>query len=82
MFAVQNQEANVIDSLSGSVSQWYADIDAAMKKSDVVPGTYEYTITPSYGNVGQIQENASTYVDITSTRFSLVAAVKRMRLNQ
>ena len=73
MYAVQNQEANVIDSLSGSVSQWYADVDAAMKKSDVVPGTYEYTITPSYGNVGQIQENASTYVDITSTRFSLVS---------
>ena len=31
MYAVQNQEANVIDSLSGSVSQWYADVDAAMK---------------------------------------------------
>lgn len=73
MYAVQNQEANVIDSLSGSVSQWYADVDAAMKKSDVIPGTYEYTITPSYGNVGQIQENASTFVDITSTRFSLVS---------
>ena len=73
MYAAQNQEANIIDSLSGSVSQWYADVDAAMKKSDVVPGTYEYTITPSYGNVGQIQENASTYVDIASTRFSLVS---------
>ena len=31
MYAVQNQEANVIDSLSGSVSQWYADVDAASK---------------------------------------------------
>ena len=64
MYAAQNQEANIIDSLSGSVSQWYADVDAAMKKSEVLPGTYEYTITPSYGNVGQIKENASTYVDI------------------
>ena len=73
MFAAQNQEPTVIDAMSGSVSQWYADVDAAMKKSDVVPGTYEYTITPSYGNVGQIQENASTFVDITSTRFSLVS---------
>ena len=73
MFAAQNQEANVIDALSGSVQQWYSDVDAAMKKSDVVPGTYEYTITPSYGNVGQIQENSSTYVDVTSTRFSLVS---------
>ena len=73
MLSAQNQEPNVIDALSGSVSQWYADIDAAMKKSDVVPGTYEYTITPSYGNVGQIQENSSTYVDVTCTRFSLVS---------
>ena len=73
MYAVQNQEPNVIDSLSGSVSQWYADIDAAMKKSDVIPGTYEYAIATSYGNVGQLQENASTYVDITSTRFSIVS---------
>ena len=73
MFAAQNQEPTVIDALSGSVQQWYADVDAAMKKSDVVPGTYEYTISPSYGNVGQIQENASTYLDVTSTRFSLVS---------
>ena len=73
MLSAQNQEPTVVDALSGSVSQWYADIDAAMKKSDVVPGTYEYTITPSYGNVGQIQENSSTYVDVTSTRFSLVS---------
>lgn len=73
MFAAQNQEPTVIDALSGSVSQWYAEVDAAMKKSDVIPGTYEYTISPSYGNVGQIQENASTYVDIASTRFTLVS---------
>ena len=73
MLSAQNQEPSVIDALSGSVSQWYADVDAAMKKSDVVPGTYEYTITPSYGNVGDIQENSSTYVDVTSTRFSLVS---------
>ena len=73
MFAAQNQESTVIDALSGSVSQWYAEVDAAMKKSDVIPGTYEYTISPSYGNVGQIQENASTYVDIASTRFTLVS---------
>ena len=73
MFAAQNQESTVIDALSGSVQQWYAEVDAAMKKSDVVPGTYEYLISPSYGNVGQIQENASTYVDIASTRFTLVS---------
>ena len=73
MFAAQNQEPTVLDAMGGNVQQWYADCDAAMRKSDVVPGTYEYTITPSYGNVGQIQENASTYVDVTSTRFSLVS---------
>ena len=73
MLSAQNQEPTVIDAMSGSVQQWFADIDAAMKKSDVVPGTYEYTITPSYGNVGPIQENSSTYVDVTCTRFSLVS---------
>ena len=73
MFAAQNQEATVLDAMGGNVQQWYADCDSAMRKSDVVPGTYEYTITPSYGNVGQIQENASTYVDVACNRFSLVS---------
>ena len=73
MYAAQNQEASIIDALNGSVTQWYADIDAAMKKSDVVPGTYEYTIATSYGNVGQLQENSSTFVDIASAGFSLVS---------
>ena len=73
MLSAQNQEFNVIDALAGSVSQWFEDIDAAIKKSDIIPGTYEYTITPSYGNVGTLQEGASTFVDITSTRFSIVS---------
>ena len=73
MLSSQNQEANVIDSLSGSVSQWYASVDEAIKKSDIVANTYEYTISPSYGNVGTLQEGASTNVDITCTRFSIVS---------
>ena len=73
MYAAQNQEFNVIDSLSGSVSDWYESCDDSIKKSDVIPGTYEYTISPSYGNVGEIQENASTMVDVSSTRFTLVS---------
>ena len=73
MFAVQNQQPNVIDSMSGSMEDWYNAVDEAIKKSEVIPGNYEYTVNTSYGQVGKISENDSTYFDISCDRFKVVS---------
>ena len=73
MFAPQNQQPNVIDSMSGSMEEWYNAIDDAVKKSEVIPGNYEYTVATSYGNVGPIQEGSSTYFDVSCDRFKVVS---------
>lgn len=73
MFAPQNQQPNVIDSMSGSMEEWYNAVDEAVKKSDVIPGNYEYTVATSYGNVGKIVEDSSTYFDITCDRFKVIS---------
>ena len=73
MFAPQNQQPNVIDSMSGSMEDWYNAVDEAVKKSEVIPGNYEYTVATSYGNVGKIAEDSSTYFDITCDRFKVVS---------
>lgn len=73
MFAPQNQQPNVIESMSGSMEEWYNAVDEAVKKSDVIPGNYEYTVATSYGNVGKIVEDSSTYFDITCDRFKVIS---------
>ena len=73
MFAPQNQQPNVIDSMSGSMEDWYNAVDEAVKKSEVIPGNYEYTVATSYGNVGKIAEDSSTYFDINCDRFKVVS---------
>ena len=73
MFAPQNQQPNVIDSMSGSMEEWYNAVDDAVKKSEVIPGNYEYTVATSYGNVGKIAEDASTYFDISCDRFKVIS---------
>mgnify|MGYP001026342490 FL=1 len=73
MFAPQNQQPNVIDALSGSMEEWYEAVDDAVKKSDVIPGNYEYTVATSYGNVGKIAEDSSTYFDVTCDRFKVIS---------
>ena len=39
----------------------------------MIPGNYEYTVATSYGNVGKIAEDASTYFDISCDRFKVVS---------
>ena len=73
MFAPQNQQPNVIDSMTGSMEEWYNAVDDAVKKSEVIPGNYEYTVATSYGNVGKIAEDASTYFDISCDRFKVIS---------
>ena len=73
MFAAQNQEPSIIDALGSNITDWYNAIDEGLKKSDIIPGTYEYTNHPSYGNVGQLQEGADTNLDIQLNRYCVAA---------
>lgn len=73
MLAPGTQSPSVIDSLNGSMEEWYNAVDASIKKSDVIPGNYEYTINTSYGNVGNIVEGSSTHFDISCDRFKVIS---------
>ena len=73
MFAAQNQEPSIIDALGSNITDWYNAIDEGLRKSDIIPGTYEYTNHPSYGNVGQLQEGADTNLDIQLNRFCVAS---------
>ena len=73
MIAPSNHEFSIAEILSGSVSKWYQDVDNCLSISEVVPGQYEYTSATSYGNVGQVNEGSSTYVDIQAERFKLIS---------
>ena len=73
MFAAQNQEPSIIDALSSNITDWYNAIDEGLRKSDIIPGTYEYTTHPSYGNVGQLQEGADTNLDIQLNRWCVAS---------
>ena len=73
MYAAQNQIPTIIDSLSGNITDWYEACDNAIAKSEIIPGTYEYTSAVSYGNVGTIQEGSSTMVDIACNRFEIIS---------
>ena len=73
MFAAQNQEPSILDALGSNVTDWYNTIDEGLRKSDIVPGTYEYTNHVSYGNVGAIPEGESTMLDIQLNRFCVAS---------
>ena len=73
MLAPQNQQFTVLDSIESTQSAWYDEIDSAIRRSDIIPGDYEYTSATSYGNTGAIDEGASTYVDLAPPRFKIIS---------
>ena len=73
MFASQNIEPSIIDALGSNITDWYTAVDEGLRKSDIIPGTYETTNHPSYGNVGQLQEGADTNLDIQLNRFCVAS---------
>lgn len=73
MLAPQNTQFTVLDSIESTQSAWYDEIDSAIRRSDIIPGDYEYTSATSYGNTGEIQEGASTYVDLAPPRFKIIS---------
>ena len=40
MFAPQNQTPSTIDAISGSLTEWYNQVDDAIKVSEIIPGNY------------------------------------------
>ncbi|KAH0785181.1 hypothetical protein GPJ56_010824 [Histomonas meleagridis] len=58
--------------MSGKSQDWYNEVDEAVKASEIIPGNYEYTTATSYGNVGDINEGDTTYVDILTDRFNII----------
>ena len=73
MFAPQNQEPDIIDAWSGTLQDWYDSIDNALTVSEIIPGNYEYSTATSYGNVGDINEGDSTFVDVFCDRFKIIS---------
>lgn len=73
MLAPQNQQFTVLDSIESTQTAWYDEIDMAIRRSDIIPGDYEYTSATSYGNTGAIRENESTYVDLAPPRFKVIS---------
>ncbi|KAI5512038.1 hypothetical protein TVAGG3_0743360 [Trichomonas vaginalis G3] len=73
MYAAQNITPTVLDAMNGNVSEWYNECDNAIRRSEIVPGTYEYTTAVSYGNVGEFAEGSSTTVDIACDRFHIIS---------
>lgn len=71
-FAPQNQAPDVSDALDGSLTSWYDNVNNCLKTSECVPGHYEYSQAPSYGNQCPIQEGGSTKIDIGCNRFEIV----------
>ena len=76
MFAPQYQQPNVIDSMPGSMKEWYNAIDEAVKKSNVIPGNSEYTVATSYGNVGEIHEDSSKKYEVNCDRLKFITIQK------
>ena len=73
MLAPQNTQFTVLDSIESTQTAWYDEIDMAIRRSDIIPGDYEYTSATSYGNVTDIHENQSTYVDLAPPRFKVIS---------
>ena len=71
-FAPQNQAPDITDSLDGSITSWYDNVNNCLKTSECVPGHYEYAQAPSYATQCPIQEGGSTKIDIGCSRFEIV----------
>ena len=73
MLNPQNETNDITDTLNGSLTTWYANVDSALKASECMPGYYEYTQAPSYGTQCPINEGGSTRIDIATNRFNIVS---------
>ena len=73
MNAPQNQQPTVIDSMDGTLTEWYNACDEAFRLSEVIPGQYEYTISTSYGTQCPVSEGGMTNIDVSCERFYCIS---------
>ena len=73
MLAPQNATSEITDTLNGSLTQWYQNVDSALKASECVPGYYEHQPAPSYGTQCPIQDGGTTKIDIHTSRFNVIS---------
>ena len=73
MLAPQNATSEITDTLNGSLTQWYQNVDSALKASECVPGYYEYQPAPLYGTQCPIQDGGTTKIDIHTSRFNVIS---------
>ena len=73
MLNPQNETNDITDTLNGSLTTWYANVDSALKASECVPGYYEYAQAPSYGTQCPINEGGSTRIDIATSKYNVVS---------
>ena len=70
--APQNTSPDVIDAIDGSITTWYENVNNCLKSSECIPGHYEYSQSPGYGNQCPIQEGGNIKIDIRCERFEIV----------
>ena len=73
MISPQNQSPTVIESLDGTLTEWYHSIDGALRDSEIIPGDYEYSTEVSYQGQCPVQSGGSTNIDIKADRFKCVS---------
>ena len=73
MLNPQNETNDITDTLNGSLTTWYSNVDSALKASECVPGYYEYAQAPSYGTQCPVNEGGSTRIDIAGSRFDIIS---------
>ncbi len=69
----ENTPDTILDTISGNVTEWYNAVDDVLRKSEVIPGNYEYSINTSYSSDGTFQEGGQTNIDIVCDRFKIVS---------
>ncbi|KAH0800999.1 uncharacterized protein GO595_006034 [Histomonas meleagridis] len=63
---------STLPAMTGNLQDWYNEVNEVVIASEIIPGNYEYTTATSYGNVGDINEGDTTYVDIFTDRFKII----------
>ncbi len=69
----ENTPDTILDTISGNVTDWYNAVDDVLRKSEIIPGNYEYSINTSYSSDGTFQEGGQTNVDIVCDRFKIIS---------
>ncbi len=68
-----NSKPSIMDEINGNITEWYEAVDNVLKKSEVIPGNYEYSVNTSYTSDGSFQEGGQTHVDILADRFKIIS---------